>query len=133
MLSVVYFALINHSTLKVKNDEREHPQLFSVKKLPALAFDHKKIIQYALARLRAKIEYTNIIYSLLPDEFTMSQLQKTYEIITEKKLDKRNFIKKFLSLGLIKPIAKKLNGPRRRPARMYRFVSKKLIDLKKFF
>ncbi|MEK7574153.1 MAG: NUDIX domain-containing protein [Patescibacteria group bacterium] len=133
ILTVAYFALSRSSALKFKKNEKEHPQFFLVKKLPTLAFDHKKIINYALSRLRAKLEYTNIIYSLLPDEFTMSQLQKTYEIILGKKLDKRNFIKKFLSLGIIKPISKKLSGPRRRPAQLYRFISKKSVELKKFF
>lgn len=133
ILTVSYFALVQPSTLKIKSNEREHPQLFSVKKLPRLAFDHKKIIEYALGRLRAKLEYTNIIYSLLPSEFTMPQLQKTYEIILGRKLDKRNFIKKFLSLGIVKPISKKLSGPRRRPAQLYRFATQKLIELKKFF
>lgn len=133
ILTVAYFALTRPSVLKFRKNEKEHPRLFLVKKLPVLAFDHKKIIDYALGRLRAKLGYTNIIYSLLSDEFTMPQLQKTYEIIAGKKLDKRNFIKKFLSLGIIKPISKKLSGPRRRPAQLYRFVSKKPAELKKFF
>jgi len=132
-LTVSYFALVSVSMLKIKGEERERPQLFSVKKLPKLAFDHKEIIEYALGRLRAKLEYTNAVYSLLPREFTMSQLQKTYEIVLDKKLDKRNFIKKFLSLGIVKEVPKKLSGPRRRPAQLYRFITQKPIELKKFF
>lgn len=133
ILTVVYFTLARSTALKIKSGEREHPQLYSVKKLPRLAFDHKKIIEYALGRLCSKLEYTNIIYSLLPLEFTMPQLQKMYEIILGKKLDKRNFIKKFLSLGIVKQTSKKLSGPRRRPAQLYRFISKKPLELKKFF
>jgi len=133
ILTVSYFALVRASALKIKSGEREHPRLYAVKKLPRLAFDHKQIIEYALARLCAKLEYTNVIYSLLPLEFTMPQLQKTYEIIVGKKLDKRNFIKKFLSLNIVRQTPKKLNGPRRRPAQLYRFISQKPIELKKFF
>lgn len=132
ILTVAYFSLIPAFLLKIKSSERERPQLFSVKKLPKLAFNHRRIIEYALGRLRAKLEYTNVIYSLLPREFTMPELQKTYEIVLGKKLDKRNFIKKFLSLGIVRQTPKKLSGPRRRPAQLYRFVSQKPIELKKF-
>lgn len=132
-LTVVYFALVNNDAIKIQNDKAENPQFFSVKKLPPLAFDHKKIIDYALGRLRTKLEYTNVVYSLLPREFTMPQLQQAYEIILGKKLDKRNFNKKFFSLGIIKPISKKLGGPRRRPAQLYRFISQKPTELKKCF
>lgn len=132
-LTVVYFALVNNDSIKIQTDKIENPQFFSVKKLPSLAFDHKKIIDYALGRLKAKLEYTNVAYSLLPREFTMSQLQRTYEVILEKKFDKRNFNKKFSSLGIIKPVSKKLSGPRRRPAQLYRFISQKPVELKRFF
>jgi len=133
ILTVAYFALVRASALKINSGEREHPRLYSVKELPRLAFDHKQIIEYARERLHAKLEYTNVIYSLLPLEFTMPQLQKTYEIILGQKLDKRNFIKKFLSLGIVKQTPKKLSGPRRRPAQLYRFISQKPVELKKFF
>lgn len=132
VLTVAYFALVPATTLKIKSGEKEKPRLYSIKKLPRLAFDHKQIIQYAIGRLRAKLEYTNVIYSLLPSEFTMPQLQKTYEIVLGKKLDKRNFIKKFLSLSIVKQTSKKLSGPRRRPAQLYRFISQKPAELKKF-
>lgn len=125
VLTVVYVALARPATLKVDVNNHEHPQLFPARKLPSLAFDHKKIITYALHRLRTKLEYTDIVCSLLPDEFTMPQLQHTYEIILGKNLDKRNFVKKFLSRDMVKSIPKKLSGPRRHPAQLYRFTSRK--------
>ncbi|MBI4160803.1 MAG: NUDIX hydrolase, partial [Candidatus Yanofskybacteria bacterium] len=66
-------------------------------------------------------------------EFTFNQLQTTYEAILGKTLDKRNFRKKFLQLGLIKPINKKYAGARQRPAQLFQFISQKPVELKKFF
>ncbi|MDP3696405.1 MAG: NUDIX domain-containing protein [Candidatus Taylorbacteria bacterium] len=109
------------------------PTFYSIKKLPRLAFDHKKIIDYALKRLQTKLEYTNAVYSLLPNYFPFNELQKAYEAILGRKLDKRNFRKKFEFLGLIKPTKKVLTGNRQRPARLYQFVSRKPAELKKFF
>lgn len=79
------------------------------------------IISYAIQRLRWKVEYTNVVYSLLPREFTLSELQKIYEAILGNKLDKRNFRKKILSLGLLRISGKRKVGLRARPARMYSF------------
>ena len=79
------------------------------------------VINYALQRLRWKIEYTNVVYSLLPREFTLSELQKIYEAILGKKLDKRNFRRKILSLGLLRTSGRKKTGLKARPAKMYMF------------
>lgn len=82
------------------------------------------IIRYAVQRLRWKIEYTNVVYSLLPNEFTLSDLQHTYEAILGKLLDKRNFRKKILNLGIVRAIGKKKKGTVARPAQMYQFKSR---------
>ncbi len=126
VISATYFALCSSAKL-------QKSALFSTNRLPKLAFDHKKIINYAVSRLRAKLEYTNVAYSLLPKYFTLSQLQEVYETVTGKKPDKRNFRKKFLSLGLIKPTRKKFAGARQRPAKLYEFISRHPTALKKFF
>ena len=134
VISVGYFALTPRNSIVFKNDKQiEEPGLYSLKHLPKLAFDHQSIIAYALKRLRAKLEYTNIAYSLLPKQFTLSQLQKTYEIILGLKLDKRNFLKKYLSLGLIEQTDKFFSAGRQRPARLYHFTSKKIAELKRWF
>ena len=70
--------------------------------LPKLAYDHNKIIDYGVDRLRAKIKYTNIAQYLLPEEFTLSELQTVYETVTGKRLDKRNFRKKISASGILK-------------------------------
>lgn len=92
----------------------------------------REIIIYAIQRLRWKVEYTNVVYSLLPEKFTLSELQQTYEAILRTKLDKRNFRKKILSLGLLSASGKKkLIGPAR-PAEIYEFKTKKPFTVKVF-
>jgi len=134
IITISYFALTPKDKIKiVVSDKVQTPTFRSVKQLPDIAFDHNRIITYALQRLRSKLEYTNVAYSLLPQYFTFNQLQRTYEIILNKKLDKRNFRKKFILLGLIKPTKKVLKGERQRPAKLYQFISRKPTELKKFF
>lgn len=134
IISITYFALVPHQNIKIRSGKHiQTPTFFSIKKLPFLAFDHKNIIRYAQKRLQAKLEYTNIVFSLLPNYFSFNQLQKTYEAILSSKLDKRNFRKKFELLGLIKPTKKVMTGNRQRPARLYQFTSRKPTELKKFF
>lgn len=133
-ISITYFALVREKDLKIEQSKGvQSPEFYAINKLPRLAFDHKEIIDLALLRLRAKLEYTNAVYSLLPKYFTFSELQKAYEIIFGRILDKRNFRKKFLSLGLIRPTGKILRGTRQRPAKLFEFRSRKPSSLKKFF
>lgn len=123
-ISVAYFALINSSGIRLKTTRKyEDIGWFPVEKLGKLAYDHNKIINYALLRLRYKLEYTNVVYSLMPEKFTLSHLQKVYEIVLGKKLDKRNFRRKILSLELIKKAGKEKNVPYR-PSKFYSFKTK---------
>lgn len=134
IITISYFALASKEKIKMaRSDKTQTPTFFPVKKLPRLAFDHKRITSYALKRLQSKLEYTNAVYSLLPKYFTFNGLQKAYEAILSRKLDKRNFRKKFMALGLIKPAKKLLTGNRQRPAQLYQFISHKPAELKKFF
>ncbi len=122
VITVVYFALLDSELLQVQAaDDAVDVGWFSVYALPALAFDHSQILHYALSRLRGKLEYTTIAFSLLPEQFTLRELQRVYEIILHRKLDKRNFRKKILSTGILEDTgAKKMEGTHR-PARLYRF------------
>jgi 8-oxo-dGTP diphosphatase len=88
--------------------------------LPPLAYDHRAVIRTALARLRAKLAYTNLAFSLLPRAFTLGELQEMYEAILGRQLDRRNFRKKILSLGLLRPLDRVRRGPHR-PARLHAF------------
>lgn len=101
----------------------------SVDHLPPLAFDHRRIVNYAVERLRNKLEYTTAGFQLLPRKFTLSELQTVYETILGKKLDKRNFRKKMDLLGILKPL-REWRRTGRKPARLYIFAGKKFEKLK---
>jgi len=103
VITIAYMALINSLELKLKaSTDASDAQWLSVNNVPSLAFDHKKILDYALKRLRWKFEYTTVAFSLLPKKFTINKIQTIYEIVFEKKFDKRNFAKKILYLNLLK-------------------------------
>jgi 8-oxo-dGTP diphosphatase len=82
--------------------------------------DHK-VVDYALVRLRAKLGYTNIAFNLLPESFTLTQLQTTYEVILGRRLDKRNFRRRITASGILQPTATHLREGSHRPAALYRF------------
>ncbi|MCD4762017.1 NUDIX hydrolase [bacterium] len=130
VVSVAYLGLAADSKIKIKTTA-EHKEIkwFDVKALPKLAYDHRKIITTALDRLRSKLEYTNIAFKLLPNEFTMSDLQKAYEIIRGKRLDKRNFQKKIFVLDLVKKLNKKEIGQAYRPAQLYTAKNKEVVNV----
>lgn len=111
----------------------EQTSFFSVDDLPQLAYDHKDIIAYARERLSAKLTYTNAVYGLLPKKFTLTQLQTAYEAVFGRELDKRNFRKKFLSLGLIHETNEMFREGAHRPAKLYAFNSTKLESLSRSF
>lgn len=130
VISVAYFALLPSDAHDLKTtDEYGAVEWKPISKLPKLAYDHNEIIAYALKRLQAKLRYSNIAYSLLPNEFTLTELQKTYEIILGKILDKRNFRKKIDSLKILKKANKKRVGERSRPALLYMFGERSFQEM----
>ena len=134
IISISFFALVAEDAVEVTEGRTtESPRWHRVSALSKLAFDHARIVAYAEKRIASKLEYTNAAYALLPRFFSLGQLHAMYEAALSKKIDKRNFIKKFLSLKLIRPTKKILSGLRQRPARLYEFVSRKPTELKKFF
>ena len=103
VITVAYIALINSENIKLRaTTDVSEAKWFSIKKVPSLAFDHKRIFDYSLKRLKWKFEYTTVAFSLLPKKFAISEIQKIYEIVFDKKFDKRNFNKKIISLGILK-------------------------------
>jgi 8-oxo-dGTP diphosphatase len=95
---------------------------YPASRLPKLAFDHAKILKSGLERLRAKVGYSTVGFELLPRQFTLPELQSLYESILERPLDKRNFRKKVLSLGLLKAEGQKRAAGAHRPASLYSFA-----------
>jgi 8-oxo-dGTP diphosphatase len=103
---------------------------FPVRRLPPLAYDHDEMARCALERLRGKLAYTNIVYGLLPAEFTLRELQDVYEAILDRALDRRNFRKKLLATGLLEPLQRQRRGAHR-PATLYRFSRREptMVDI----
>lgn len=126
VITVAYFALVPNGEI-TQCDNHQETKWFSIHKLPELAFDHKKIIAYAVDRLRGKIQYSTIAYGFLPEQFRLSELQKVHEIVTGEPIDKRNFRKKMLSLDFLEPTGKKELEGAHRPAMLYRFKKKSLV------
>lgn len=133
IVTVAYFALVPAPLEISAGSDAKSAKWWPVNQLPKLAFDHKKIIEYALKRLRAKLEYTNVAWSLLPEKFTLTDLQNLYETVWGVKVDKRNFRKKVLSLGLLKKLPAMRTGLHQRPSRLYSFKSQKKVELRRFF
>jgi len=130
ILSVSYMALVRREDLVfAEGPLTETPALYPAVGHPKLSFDHDRILKYGLKRMRDKLLYTNIAYALLPMHFTLTQLQRVYEIVLGRDLDKRNFRKKYLSLDMIRPVEAAMRGGRHRPAQMYEFVYAKPVEL----
>jgi 8-oxo-dGTP diphosphatase len=121
VVAVAYYALTPPAALRASTDAAKaawHP----VARPPKLAFDHARILRTGLERLRAKVGYSTVGFELLPKQFTLTELQALYEAILERPLDKRNFRKKMLSLGLLKSEGQKRAAGAHRPAGLYSFA-----------
>src|SRR3989338_6189929 len=132
VISTAYFALIPSGDIKLKTHKKYlDVQWTPVKNIRKLAYDHNKIVEYAKKRLAWKIEYTNVVWSLLSPTFTLTELQGVYETVLERELDKRNFRKKVFSLQLIEKTGQSKMGGAHRPAMLYRFKSTKpmIVDM----
>jgi 8-oxo-dGTP diphosphatase len=119
VVSVAYIALIPHGG-RVPPGRPAGAAWVRTSRLPPLAYDHRAVVRSALARLRAKLRYTNLVYGLVPARFTLGELQAMYEAILGRTLDRRNFRKKILSLGLLRRAGGVRRGPHR-PAALYTF------------
>lgn len=129
VITVAYFALISADRPLEAGTDAAEANWWAMDQLPTLAFDHDKILQYALDRLRNKLEYTTVGFQLLPDKFTLTELQEVYEAILGKKLDKRNFRRKMSLLRILKPLSEHRRAGRR-PAQLFRFVAARFEKLK---
>lgn len=122
VVTVAYYALVNLEGHDVRaSTDARNAAWFPVSDLPQLAFDHQGILAAAHERLQGKVRYQPIGFELLPDRFTLRQLQHMYEVILDRELDKRNFRKKVLAMGIVKETNEIEKDVAHRAARLYRF------------
>ena len=131
MISVTYYALVaaDRSPLSAGTDASA-ARWWPVDDHPALAFDHGRILEYALERLRNKLEYTTVGFQLLPKKFTLTQLQHVYEAILGRTLDKRNFRRKMELLDILRPLKEWAREGASRPAQLFTFSAARFEKLK---
>lgn len=130
VITIAYYALIASDQLSlVAGADAAEACWFPMSDLPPLAFDHRAILDYATERLRNKLEYTTVGFQLLPEKFTLSELQTVYEAILGRKLDKRNFRRKISLLRILKSL-REWQRTGRKPAQLFRFAAAKFEKLK---
>jgi len=126
VVSVAYYALVDLFGHRVTAaTDARNAAWFTVEDTPPLAFDHEEILDTALRRLRGKVRYQPIGFELLPEKFTLTQLQRLYETILGVILDKRNFRKKILGMDLLVELDEVEQDVAHRAARLYRFDMEK--------
>jgi 8-oxo-dGTP diphosphatase len=129
VVSIAYFALINIADYSEQLQLEHEAKWFPLNKIPPLIFDHKRMVMKAKELLRQKVSSHPIGFELLPQKFTLPQLQNLYEAIYETPLDKRNFTKKMLSLGILNKLNEKEKESSRKGAFYYVFDSVKYEKL----
>ncbi len=131
VVSVAYFGLVRPDifTLHASTDAAA-AEWFEINKLPPLAFDHQEIVDTALERLRTKVRYEPIGFELLEPKFPFSDLEKLYTTLLQQDIDRRNFKKKLMSLGVIEELNETYTSGLGRPAKLYRFNTKQYFELK---
>lgn len=129
VLSTAYYALINAENYHLPINRESSARWFPIEKIPKLIFDHNIMVDKAMRRLRRKSLSQPIGFELLPEKFTIPQLQILYEAIHQRELDKRNFRKKILSMGLLKKLDEKLKTGSKKGAFYYMFDKEKYDDL----
>jgi 8-oxo-dGTP diphosphatase len=129
VISVAYYALININKYDKELVKKNNAHWVKIDQLPDLIFDHEKMVNKALRRLRRKASTEPVGFNLLPEKFTLPQLQRLYEAIYQVDFDKRNFRKKILSLGILEKMEEKDKESSKRGAYLYHFNEHKYHQL----
>jgi len=132
VVSVAYYALVSPEKHRIQaaTDARQ-ARWFAIASLPKLAFDHADMISTALQRIRGKLTYAPIGFELLPQKFTIKQLQRLYEIVLGRQLDNRNFRKRIFGMDVLRELGEMQKGVPHRAARLYKFDERKYNQLVK--
>ena len=128
-VAVTYFALVDARRVRLRAETTWEPAWFAAGALPELAFNNRRVVDYALLRLRNKLEYTNVAYSLMSEAFTLSDLQSVYESIFARRFDKRNFRRRMLSREIIRSTGRHAARGAHRPAELFEFTSRQPMVL----
>jgi 8-oxo-dGTP diphosphatase len=128
-VAVAYFALVDSRRARLRPDLEWRPAWQHVRTLPPLGFANEEIIAAAEQRLRNKLEYTNVAYSLLPERFTLTDLQHVYEAILGEPMDKRNFRRRVVGLGIVRETGDLQKRGAHRPAMLYEFTTREPMFL----
>jgi 8-oxo-dGTP diphosphatase len=132
VVSVAYLALVSSARVTPKAaSDAASAGWHGINQLPPLAFDHGEITAMAHRRLLSKLNYSSIALQFLPETFTLSEVQEVYEIVRNERLDKRNFRKQIIGLGLITETGAQRRNGNHRPARLYRAVCRSNVQLTK--
>lgn len=123
VLATSFIGLVDSKSVEIKRENRSdiESQWFSIDTIPKVGYDHEDVIKRNKEYLKKKIVNSNVLKSLFPSDFTLPELQKVYEQLLGKDLDRRNFRKKFISFNLIEDTDEKNIGYNGRPAKLYRF------------
>ena len=130
VITIAYFALVRIQDVK-GGDDAAKAQWFALDEIPQLAFDHDMILRMAQSRLRERIHFQPIGFELMPEKFTMKDLQELYESILEVKFERSNFAKKMLHYELVEQLEETVWPTPKREARLYRFNKKNYEEFKK--
>jgi len=129
VITVAHYALVKLSDVK-GGDDAVSARWFAMDEVPSLAFDHDRILRMAVNRLKERICFEPIGFELLPEVFTMTELQNLYEAILEVKFDRRNFYNKMLKLGILSEAEPRPANATNRTPNKYRFNAEKYAELK---
>lgn len=129
VITIAHYALVKIQEVE-GGDDAAQARWFSIGEVPPLAFDHDRILRMAMSRLKEKIHFEPVGFELLPDVFTMPQLQNLYEAILEVHFDRRNFASKMLKLGILEDTGDRPAGASSRIPVSYRFNKEKYNELK---
>ena len=131
VITVAYYALMTGAAATpVAGTDAGAARWVPARQHPPLAFDHQRILDYALERLAMKLEYTTVGFQLLPKRFTLTQLQRVYEAVLGRPLDKRNFRRKIALLDILKPLDEWVQEGPSRPAQLFKFSAKQFERLR---
>lgn len=130
VIEVGYYGLVPAGSIEIPRAPDSDIWWFDTEELPNLVSEHANVVTVAKERLRGKVAYTAVGFELLGEEFTLTQLQKLYETILGRPLDKRNFRRKIDNMGIVEPLGKIWKNPRGRHAELWRFKPEVFQKLK---